>query len=279
MGTRYCRYTDLLRTFSSVTLASGTASADTNYDLTALSDLDLAKPLKLIDASPVAVRITWDHGSATRVDGLLLPKHNLDASLAVKIQRNATNSWATPTQDVAVTISADRPGSPGHSRSPWVDLTTATGYSAGGFRYSSLYVPAGAANAKLKAFLVSQWRTFERGLSGKTVVLGHARGFIPAIKTAYGVESYYDQNVVQRTVKGRLNATPTDWQSVQDLADDCSGCVNPFAFVLDDTVTDDGGLLVRMSQQMAAGLSAEYECVRRRPVQIALEEVSSGLPF
>lgn len=279
MGTRYCRYTDILQTFTSVTLASGTASSDTNYDLTALSHVDLAKPLKLVDASPVAVRITWDHGAATRVDGFLMPKHNLDASLAVLFQRNASNSWSTPTQSVAVTISADRPGNPGHSRSPWVDLTTAAGYSVGGFRYSSLYIPANSVNAKIKAFLVAQFRTFTRGISGKTVVVGHKRGYIPAITTAYGVTTYYDQNVVERTVKGTLTASPTDWQSMQDLADDCSGCVNPFVFVLDDTVTDDGGLLVRMTESMAAGLAAEYVGTQIRPVNLDLTEVSRGLPY
>lgn len=283
MGTRYCRYTDILQTFSSVTLASGTASTDPNYDLTALSDLDLAKPLKLVDGSPVeAVRVVWDHGAATRVDGVLLPKHNLDENLAVLFQRNATDDWdgsPGPTQSVALSIKADRPGNPGHSRSPWVDLTTEAGYSAGGFRYSSLYIPVNTVAPKLKAFLVGQWRVFDHGLLGTSVVVGHNRGYIPAITTAYGVKSYYDQNVVQRTVKGTLYASPDDWQELQDLADDCSGCVNPFVFVLDDAVVDDGGLLVRMSEAMAAGLTAEYRGPDLRPVTLDLVEVSRGLPY
>ena len=283
MGTRYCRHTDILTSFSAVTLASGTASDDPNYNLDALSDFDLSKPLKLVDGSPIeAVRVTWDHGEATRVDGFLLPKHNLDASLAVLIQRNDTDDWSgspAPSQSVAVTIAAVRPGAPGHSRSPWVDLTTAAGYDVGGFRYTSLYVPVNSVAPRLKAFLVAQWRTFEHGLLGTSVVVGHRRGFIPSVTTAYGVESYYDQNVVQRTVKGMLYANPTDWQSMQDLTDDCSGCVYPFGFVLDDTVTDDGGLLVRMSESMAAGLSADYEGPALRPVNLDLVEVSRGLPY
>jgi hypothetical protein len=283
MGTRYCRSTDLLTTFSSVTLAAGTASTDPNYALASLSDLDLSKPLKLVDGSPVGdVRITWDHGSATRVDGFLLPKHNLDENLAVLFQRNATDDWdgsPGPSQSVALSIKAVRPGNPGHSRSPWVDLTTEPGYSAGGFRYSSLFIPSNSVAPKLKAFLIAQWRVFDHGLLGTSVVVGHGRGFIPAIKTAYGVTTYYDQNVVQRAVKGQLYATPDDWQELQDLADDCSGCVSPFAFVLDDTVTDDGGLLVRMSESMAAGLSAEYRGPDVRPVTLDLLEVSRGLPY
>ena len=38
---RYCRNSDILASFSSVVLASGTASSDPNYDLTALSHFDL----------------------------------------------------------------------------------------------------------------------------------------------------------------------------------------------------------------------------------------------
>ena len=283
MGTRYCRHTDILTTFSAVTLAAGTASTDPNYGLDSLSDFDLSKPLKLVDGSPIdPVRITWDHGVATRVDGFFMPKHNLDAGLAVLFQRNDADVWVgSPglAQSVALDIEAIRPGAPGHSRSPWVDLTTAAGYDVAGFRYSSLYIPANAVAAKLKAFLIGQWRAFDHGLVGRSVVVGHRRGYIPAITTAYGVTTYYDQNVVQRTVKGMLYANPTDWQSMQDLTDDCSGCVYPFGFVLDDTVTDDGGLLVRMSESMAAGLSADYEGPALRPVNLDLVEVSRGLPY
>jgi hypothetical protein len=277
MAMRYCRHTDILQTFSAVTLASGTASTDPNYDLTALSDFDLSKPLKMADTT--AVRVTWDHGSATRMDGFSLPKHNLDASLAVKIQRNATNSWGTPSQDVAVTISADRPGNPGHSRSPWVDLSAAAGYDVAGFRYTSLYVPTNGTAPKLKAFLISQFRTFSHGVLASALVTTHRRGYIPAITTAFGVKTYYNQNVVQRGVRGTVQASPTDWQALQDLADDCGGCVDPFFFVLDDSVTDDGGLMVRMSEEMAANLEASYIVPTVRPVTFDFEEVSRGLPY
>jgi hypothetical protein len=277
MATRYCRHTDILQTFSATTLASGTASTDPNYDLTALSDFDLSKPLKLADTT--AVRVTWDHGSATRLDGFSLPKHNLDTSLAVLIQRNATDAWGSPTQSVAVTISAVRPGSPGHSRSPWVDLSAAAGYSAGGFRYTSLYVPANSVAPRLKAFLITQFRTFSRGVLASALVTGHRRGYIPSITTAFGVKSYYNQNVVQRGVRGTVQASPADWQDLQDLADDCGGCVDPFFFALDDSAKDDGGLIVRFSEDMASGLEASYTIPTVRPVTFDFVEVSRGLPY
>ena len=59
----------------------------------------------------------------------------------------------------------------------------------------------------------------------------------------------------------------------------CGGCVRPFFFVLDDSVTDDGGLLVQLSEAMAAGLSAPYVGGQLQQVGLDLVEVSRGLPL
>jgi hypothetical protein len=279
MGTLYCRPSDLVTALATWSVASGTLSTDPNYNLTALVAHNPALPVKFTDTPGVATAIVGDFASAHRVDGVLFPHHNFATSAAVRVQFNDTNVWTAPSVNAALTVSAARPGSPGHSRSPWIDLRSVAGYKTAGYRYCRIYIPAQTAAPQLAGFaLVGVWRVFD-GHVEKEPTLSHNRAWVQSLTTAAGVTSYYERNVVQRPIAGRMFCFGTDWQDWKDLADDAGGPVRPFPFVLDADVKDDGGQLMRFSDETAGALAITAITPDQGWFGFTLEEVSRGLPL
>jgi hypothetical protein len=275
----YCRPSDLVRVtpILIIGVASGTVSADPNYGLASLHDGNPAKPCKFIDAPPVAIRITWDFGAPQRLDGIVLPSHNFDTSLEVRFQGNAANDWGAPTLNAAPPIAAKRLD--GHSRSPWADLRTVAGYAEAGFRYWSLYLPVNSVAPQLgEVCLVKQWRQFERPFDWRDLARDVNRGYIPAKETSFGVETLYKKNVKRRGISTPIIASSADYQALLDLVDDGQG-VDPFIFILDRTVTDDGGLMVRCSQSMVQQFRAGWKGGNAHAVTVEFIELSRGLPL
>jgi len=274
MGVRYCRPSDIVTGLASISTASGTPSSDPHYGLAALYDNDPACPCKFTDDPVVAVRLIFDFTTAQHIDGFLLPSHNLDASLAVRLQANTTSSWGSPPLDQAVTIAAK--DLDGHSKRPWVNLS---GLGTHTYRYWSLYVPANTVAPKLgEAVFVAEWRTFTRGIRWD-VKRAVDRAFVPSLVTAYGVKSYYRTNVKADRVIGTVVGADGDLTDIRTLLDDAGGPCAGFAFVLDDTVTSDGGLYVRCTEGMAAAHTVEWVGHELWPFPIEFEELARGLPL
>jgi hypothetical protein len=275
----YCRPSDLVTSHATWSVASGTVSTDPSYDLTALVAHNPALPMKFTDTPGVATAIVGDFGAAHRVDGVLFPHHNFATSAAVRVQMNDANTWATPSVNAALTVSAARPGNPGHSRSPWLDLRTVAGYKTAGYRYCRIYIPAQTAAPQLAGFaLVGLWREFD-GVVEQNAELSHNRSWVQSFITAAGVKSYYERNVVQRTLAGKMFCFSTDWQDWKDLSDDAGGPVRPFPFILDDAVVDDGGLLMRLSDETAGALKLTAVLNTNGNFAFTLDEASRGLPL
>lgn len=278
-GTLYARPSDLVTALATWGVASGTVSTDPDYDLTALVAHNPARPVKFTDVPGVATAIVGDFGAARRVDGVLFPHQNFATSAAVRVQMNDTNVWTAPSVNAALTVSAARPGTPGHSRSPWLDLRSVAGYKTSGYRYCRIYIPAQTTAPQLAGFaLVGLWREFS-GHVESGVELAHNRAWVQSLTTAAGVKSYYERNIVQRPIAGKTFCFGDDWQAWKDLADDAGGPVRPWPFVLDDDVADDGGLLVRFSDETGAAFALPSLTVGNGWFEFALEELSRGLPL
>src|ERR1700754_4731698 len=121
--TKYARPSDIITALATITVSGAVVSTDPNYGTAALYDRLPSKPLKLLGVGPV--RIVYDFGAQTRIDGVALPNHNLDAGLNCIVALNDTNAWGAPSQSVTMTNGADHRDS--HRASPWADFTTASG--------------------------------------------------------------------------------------------------------------------------------------------------------
>src|SRR3990167_8747059 len=97
----YARYSDEIGHLATVTLPTGTA--DANNPLANVQTFD-PMVVFLTSSSGTAVDILWDHTSAIDAKLFSLHHYNIPAGTNVRIQRNATDSWATPTMDGDVVI-------------------------------------------------------------------------------------------------------------------------------------------------------------------------------
>jgi hypothetical protein len=278
MRYRYCLPSDIVTGNATITAPLGTVSTDPNYGLASLHDGNPAKPLKFTNSPAIATAILFDFGAAQRLDGIVIPAHNLSAGLAVRFQGHTSNSWGSPTLNAALTVAAaDKDG---HSKRPWVDLTAVAGYATSGFRYWRLYIPAtSSVPIQLgEVCLVKQWRTWTNGLrfdDEQTI----ERRYIPALETAYGVKTYYDMNVKQTRVRGTVVGGTADYDALKDLVDDAGGPVQPFVVVLNDEVLTDGGCLMRCAEGLSQALSATWQAHDLLNLPVEFIEVSRGLPL
>ena len=277
MRYRYCLPSDIVTSAATITVTLGTVSTDPNYGLVSLHDENPAKPCKFVDAPPVAVAILFNHGAPTRIDGLAIPSQNVDTGLAVRFQRNATDSWGTPTQNALFSIVAK--DKDGHSKRPWIDLTAVAGYSVGGFQYSRLYIPVNSVAPQLgEVCLFTQLRSWENGLrfDDEDAI---ERRYIPSLETAYGVKTYYEQDVKQTRVTGTVVGGSADYTALKDLVDETRGPCRGFVMVLDDQVLSDGGCLMRCGDSLSQSLRRTSQTHDLFNLPVEFLECSRGLPL
>ena len=271
--TKYCRPSDIVTSLATIT-ASGTVSSDPDYGLTALYDRNPAKPTHFDTVGPI--RLVYDFGSARRIDAFALPNHNLDNGLDCIVALNATNSWASPTVSVGMEVGNAMPD--GHRSSPWADFTTASGYSTGGFRYLSLYIPANSVNVKLgETLAISQLREFsEHTQFGNR---GYAIPYLESLMTEYGVQRVYRRRVSKRSYQGSIKGNEQDWNDLKALVADAGGMALPFFFCWESQNKTDEGLYVRFTKESAAALQGQEEWFDFLNLRISVEELSRSLPL
>jgi len=136
------------------TIGVNTGTEDPDYPAAYLADGRPGRPAKLTTTSGSWV---FAFGAAQRIDLVALGAHNLTA---VTLEGNATNAWGAPSFSAALTIPAVT--ADGHSVNAWRDLTTASGYSSGGFQYWRLVVSGGVACAVGELWLGSTKRVAEQ---------------------------------------------------------------------------------------------------------------------
>lgn len=130
----YALPTDNVAPAATVTLPTGTENA--RYPLTNLTN---GNPASLfLTTTTTGLDILFDHGGATRVDLATIHGLNFPAGTVIHLQRNAANSWGAPTQDATAMVPT-RPLD-GLPFPIGIDLTTVTGYTTSGFRYTRLHV-------------------------------------------------------------------------------------------------------------------------------------------
>lgn len=228
--TYYQRRSDNIAGAATITIQTGVAPPDADYEPAALIDNNPAKVAK-IDSTTGAW--LFDFGSARRIDLVALIHHNFDAGADVKIQGNATDSWGAPTFSAAITIPAWLgTGTTRWPVNPWLYLVTKTGYSAAGFRYWRLVVTGNSQNLQLGEIVLSsavrelnpntRW-----GFKETTI-----RRIIEA-QTAYGVSTIYSRGNRQWKLDADHPMSPTLHAEIQAHWEDADGRSYPWLLVPD----------------------------------------------
>lgn len=262
----YFRPSDNVAPNATVT-TSGTE--DTSYPLTNLADLTYAKlaaPAKLTGTSGAFI---LDFGSAQRVDYVVL-WHNFDASLAVAVQMNATNSWATPTVTTSPTIPAKR--ADGYTKKVGVDLRSVSGYSTGGFRYLRINVSGtNSVPVGLKVLAFSSVRQLSRGFLLGLEDIEQQTSI--QMQTDARVPWAYDLSSAPRGLRGKSILSDTDAESVREWFRACAGSVKPTVVVPYPSGTD--AWIVRWASD---GLTTQRRLADVNEVSLAFDEITAGDP-
>lgn len=155
-NTIYQYYGDNVAPEATVTVQTGSGSADPDYGPESLIDDNPAKVSK-IDSTTGAWMFEFD--APQRIDLVALIHHNFDAGANVKIQANTSDSWGTPALEASFTIDPwYGTGTHRWPRQPWLDLTgssgvahagSVTGYTTAGYAFWRLIVTSNSQNLQL----------------------------------------------------------------------------------------------------------------------------------
>lgn len=214
------------------TLSQSVGAVETAYPLTALIDGTFGKPCKW---TGLTGDVIFDHGAPVTIALVAFGPHNLTAGLGgVKLQRNATNSWGSPSLDTTITIPPYR--ADGTSNNPWKDLTAVAGYGA--YRYTRLHISTanGAAIQIGEVWLVTAKRALDRnfqiGFNEETIAKGLEH------RTEFGVVKTYGLGVSYRMLRMPVRGTDDDRDDLVTWYLDARGRRDVVLVVPDPTVND-----------------------------------------
>lgn len=274
---KYCKPRNII-TSSAMISSDSTPSSDPNYGFSALYDREPAKPLKL-GVGPL--HVLFDFVEPVRIDGFALPNSNLSAgetpSQIATVSLNNVDDWTSPAMEVPLIAGKDHLD--GHRASPWLDLTTKDGYSAGGFQFLRLDIGLTTMSVKLgEVLIMRELEEFTRWVhwDGRK---GAQRRFLEAIDTEYGVTRVHRRRIKQRFFSFDLQLDVPDWEDLNDLADDAGGIAVPWFVAADSGYEQDNGLYVRFTRESAARLESTEEWYDSNVFNLSVLEVSRGLPF
>ena len=225
----YQKYTDNAARSATLTIQTGTDPGDTNYNPSSLVDDNPAKVAKILSTTGA-----WliDFTVAQRIDFVALIHHDFDAGADVKIQGNASNAWGSPSFSASITIPAWLgSGATRWPVNPWLDLTAAAGYSAGGFRYWRLVITGNSQTLQLGQLWMSAGirrltRNYNLGVSDL-----RQRPMIQN-RTAFGVDTIYSRGTSRWAQKIGINTLEDTLRaSLRDQWDDAGGRTNPWLYV------------------------------------------------
>lgn len=238
----YARWSDIVSDAVTPTQETGTVNA--NFPLTRANDLDPATATKSTTTGDYALQ--WDWGSAQRVDAVWIPMYNMPAGTVVHFQLSAAAAWGAPTVDATVTVPAYGGDLP---RGLFLDITTASGYSAGGFRYGRLFVPnPSQVTAIGEVVISSRLRTVRNLLGG--VRRPRGRKLVLHERNDGGFFRY-DRGVSTWRVTGRVHVQAAEYADYLALFEDVRGAFRPFPIVLNPADATPEGFLVQWLDEFA----------------------------
>lgn len=245
------------------TLETGTE--DATYPRTNATTVVPSRPAHF---SSTAVRLTWDFGTAQRIDLVSIANHNFvpDTTL-VQLQGNATPSWGAPSFNATFLLPADMEN--GLPRQPWFDIVGT--YGAQSFRYWSLAVTSNPENI----WLGSVWLgALKRSLAvnihwGLTAEDDHK---VIERPTDYGVPNVFNTGCMVRSIAGVVDTTDAGRDDLIAWHRACGGRSKPSLIVLDPALND--ALLVRWA---SSKLPRQENFKNYHRVNLAWVEESRGL--
>ncbi len=262
---RYGHYADNVAPNATASVNAGTEDPD--YPAENINDRLVVKPAQLTTTTG---RFVLDFTAAQRVDWVVIPIYNLVAGLAdVAIMMNATNAWGGPTVDAPVTIPTYR-----EDELPvpiWVDLTVASGYSAGGFRYLALDIPtANATPIKIgEIYCINTTRRLSPNISWP--VQEPENRPIYDNRTQFGYANKYDMGTTLRKMSASLDTDDAGLAAMKSWWRSCKGPALPFALVPDEDVNE------AIIAEFIGDLQVQRTINNRNLVQWLIEETSRGL--
>lgn len=265
---QYALRSDDITTLLAWSVETGTEV--TGYEATHIGTDVIARPAKLEEqAGAWLADATGRPGGKQRVDAIVLPMHNLDAALEVRLQGNATDSWGGPTFNQQITIPAYR--ADGFPPGAFLDITGLSGYTSAGFEYWRVVVVGTNTNpVALKVKLLAQLQTLDPNISWGQVETEERK--IIEHETDYGVSSVYDLGVTRRQLLGDLDSPDLQRAAMRTLWQGTSGRAYPFVLIPDPDVND--AWFVRF---LDTKLDVTLNLIDRNAIRVGFQEVSRGL--
>ena len=267
----YNRRSDDVARNATITIETGTDPGDDDYAPSSLVDGNPAQVAK-IDSTTGAW--LFDHGSATDIKIAALIHHNFDAGADVKIQRNATNSWGSPSFEQSFTIPTWLGFGTGRwPVNPWLDLTTDAQYDAGGWRYTRIVVTSNSQNLQLgEVWLGSAKRLLTPGVR-YGLEKRYSRPVIEN-RTAYGISTIYTRGTRIWRLEGDRKFSTSQIADLEAHWEDVEGRVHPWLFIPEDITNESGAYLVRYVETDLPLTFGEWQGADQRFV---IQEVGRGL--
>lgn len=201
-----------------------------------LTNLDDGKPWNptVFTVNPTSIVI--DFGSAKRVDLVSFLHVNFDLGAVIHVQMNASNSWGSPTVDVAVGIAG--PTEDAMPAQPFVDLTVATGYTTSGLRYLRIQIVSG--QVSLLSIGMIRLTSIRRQLAIGVQWGGKDKELHPVIErlTDAGVQMGYSRGTRARVLTSHLQTTDTGFAELQSASRATGGRLRPFLLIYDPTINE-----------------------------------------
>lgn len=265
----YTEYADNIAGNASITIQTGTDPGDDHYGPSALVDDNPAKVAK-IDSTTGAWEFAFD--AAQRIDLIALIHHTFDEGADVRIEGNASATWATPTFSASFTIPAWLgSGDSAWPVNPWLDLTLEPEYSATGFQYWRLVVTGNSQNLQLGQVILSasirqlnpdrQWE----------YVTGQNRRKIDN-RTEFGVSTIYSRFSPQWRLEGGHRVDDEFREVLNRHWHAVDGAGFPWLYIPDGD--ENRCYLVRFTEPTRASTHVIYDV---NDYRFAVEEVARGL--
>jgi hypothetical protein len=240
------------------------SNADPSYGVANLVDRNPAKPFKMTSTTG---NVVWGFGTPKELDIVSLIHTNLTAGLNVRIQGNATDTWAGPTLDEAFTIPA-RDGD-NFPVNPFLDLTGIVSRSFEWWRL--VVVGVNAANVSIGDIWLGQNKRslphnyswgFKR--NAKRPIIEH--------RTDYQVSMIYDLGTKIRTLTGEIETNDAGLLALQAWWDSCNGRAQGTLIIPDPAVND-----AWLARWATTERPEQHEFKNNNTFPVQWEEISRGL--
>lgn len=257
---------DNVASTATITVQSGTE--DTDYPVAYLTDNRITRPAKLTTTTGA---FQFEFLGSQRLDLFALGPHNLTGGLSVKLQGHTSATWGSPAFSADVVIPTVRED--GVRPMPFLDLTTATGYSAGGFRYWRLVVVGtnAAPIAIGEVWMSAAKRTFTEAYRWSYEV--DEERFIEEHVTEYGMVIVYDLQIRKRRFRASFPASDATVAEITAWHRAMKGRVYGSLFIPNDS-TNDAWWVVLPKDWTRASVAPNFH-----DIQIDIEELAQGLPL